>query len=121
MPPNKDKLRGPGGKYVSARERAQLMEEGLISESKSKVRKVEWDEEEKDFECYDMSDGKPVHVNIDKEIAFDKPTLALLPNRSEGDKINNNGETGEGDANISLRRSNRIFKPMERLGNAPYF
>ena len=47
-----------------------------------------------------------------------KPTLALLPNRSEEDEINNNGETLD---NFNLRRSNRIFKPPEQLGSVPYF
>ena len=103
MSPIGQKLRGPGGKYVSASERAQMMEEGVISESKLRVRKVESDEEGSDFECYDKSDGKPVHVNIDKDLAVDNSTLSLLPNRSEEDEINYKGETGDGDGNISLR------------------
>ena len=81
--PNKHKLRGPVEKNVSVSEKAQLMEEGIISESNSKVRKVESSEKQNDFECYDKSDGKTVHVNIDKELAVHKPTLVLLPNRSE--------------------------------------
>ena len=101
MSPSKHKLRGPSGKYVSASERAGLMDQGVVSESKSKVRKVELEEKESDFDCYDKSNGKPVHVNMDKKLAVDKPTLALLPNRSEEDKININGETGDGDGNIS--------------------
>ena len=48
--PNEYKLRRPGGKYVSAWERARMMEEGIISESKSKVRKVELDEEDSHFD-----------------------------------------------------------------------
>ena len=96
MSPNKHKLRVPGGKYVSASEGAQLMEEGIISEPKSKIRKVESDKQESDFDCYDKSDGKSVHVNIDKELAIDKPTLALLPNRPGDGEINNNGVTGDG-------------------------
>ena len=96
------------------------MEEGIISESKSKVRKVELDEEENDFECYDKSDEQPVHVDVDKELAVDKPTLALLPNRLEEVELNNIGETGDGDSN-SLRRSNQLFKPPERLGSVPFF
>ena len=78
--------------YVSALERTQLMEEGIISQAQAKVRKVEPDEEDRDFECYDRSERKPVH--IDKEITErNKPTLALLPNRSEEYAINKNGET----------------------------
>ena len=98
------------------------MEEGIISESRPKVRKAASDEENSDFKCYDRSEGKPVHVDVDKEMAeSNKPTLALLPNRSEEDEFNNNGETRERDGNINLRRSNRIFKPPERLSSVPYF
>ena len=98
------------------------MEKGIISESRPKVRKVDSDEEDSDFENYDRSEGKPVHVDIDKEITEgNKPTLALLPKRSENDEINNNGETRDRDGNNNLRRSNRIFKPPERLGSVPYF
>ena len=86
MSPNKIKIRGPGGKYVSASERTRLMEERVISEYKPKVRKIDSDEEDSSFEFYDRSKRKPVHVNIDKEMAEgNKPTLALLLNRSEED------------------------------------
>ena len=122
MSPNKHKLRRPGGKYVSASERTRLMEDGTISEFKPKVRKVDSDEEDCDFERYDRSEGKPVQVDIDKRITEgNKPTLTLLPNRSEADEINNNGEAGDRDDNITLRRSNRIFTSPERLGSVPYF
>ena len=120
MSPNKHQLRGPGGKYVSASEKARKVEEGNISESKAKVQK-ESDERDNDFECYDKSDGKPVHVDVNKEVTEGNPTHALLPNRSEEDKINNNGETRGGNGNISVRRSNRIYKLPERLGSVPYF
>ena len=63
MSPFKHKLKRPGEKYVSASETARLMEEGIISESKSNVRKLESDEDESDFECYDKSDGKSVPVD----------------------------------------------------------
>ena len=86
------------------------MEEGIFSESRPKVRKVASDDDDSDFECYDRSKGKPVHVDVDKEMAESKkPTLALLPNRSEEDKINNNGETQDRDGNTNLRGSNRIL------------
>ena len=39
LSPNKNQLWGPGGKYVSASEKTPKMEEGIISESKSKVQK----------------------------------------------------------------------------------
>ena len=102
MSPKKQKLRETSGKYVSASERAQLIDEGIISKSESKGWKVESDEEDSDFDCYDKPDGKPVHVTIDKELAFDKPTLALLPNKSEEDEIHSSGKTVDGDGNISL-------------------
>ena len=59
-----------------------------------------------------------MHVDIVKEIAEgNKTTLALLPNRSEEDEINNKGKT----RNINFRKSNPIFKPPERLGSVPCF
>ena len=97
------------------------MEEVIISGSKLRVRKVESDEEKSDFECYDKSDKKPVDVDVEKELAVQKPILSLLRNRWEEDEINSNGETVVGDGIISLRRSNRVFKPTERLGSVPYF
>ena len=84
-----------------------------------KVRKVEMNEEESDFEICGKSDGKPIHVNIDKGLAVDRPTPALLPNRSEDDKIIDSGEMVDGDGNVSLRRSNRIIKPPKRSGSVP--
>ena len=65
--PNKHELRGLGGKYFSTSEKAQMVEEGIISESKPKVRNLESDEEDSDFDCYDKFEGNPVHVDIDKE------------------------------------------------------
>ena len=85
------------------------MEERVISESKSKVQKVKSAEEHSDFECCDKSNGKPVHVNVDREITERDPTHALLPNRSEKEELNNNGKTSGGNGNISVRKSNRIF------------
>ena len=99
-----------------------MMVEGVISESKPKVRKVESDNENSDFKCYDMSYGKPVYVDIGRKLTEgNNPTLALPPNRSEEDKNNNNGDTRDGDGNISLRKSERIFKPPEQLGTVPFF
>ena len=110
MSPNKHQLRGPGSKYVSTSEKTREMEEVMISESKSRVRKVESDEENSDFECFDKFDGKLVHVDVDKEITERDPTRALLPNRSEED-INDNGGTRDGNGNITVRNSNEIFEP----------
>ena len=100
-----------------------MLEDGVISKSQPKVRQVELGEEGSDFECYDKSEGKQVHVDIDKETTEEnKSTLAPpLSKRSEEDEIKNNDETRDGDAIINLRRSNRIFKPPERLGSVPYF
>ena len=98
------------------------MAERIVFESRPKVRKVDSDEGEGDSESYNRSDGKPVHVDIDKVITKGhKPTLALLRNRSEKNEINNNGETRYRDGKINLHRSSRIFKPPERLGSVPYF
>ena len=82
MSPNKHKLRGPCVKNVSASERTRLMEEGIFFEFKPKVRTVDSVEEDSDFECFYRSEGKPVHVDIDKEITErNEPTLALPSNR----------------------------------------
>ena len=69
-----------------------------IPESKLKVWKVESEDEDNDFDCYNKNDGKPVHVDVDKEITkTDKKTWALasLPNKSDQDGIIN-GEMGSG-------------------------
>ena len=67
------------------------------------------------------SDGKPVHVDIDKEVTKGKPALAILSNKSEEEERNTIGETMDGNGNISVCRSNRTFKPSDRLCNVPYF
>ena len=60
------------------------MDEGFISETKPKLRKVHSDEGNSDIECYDRSEVKPVPLDVDKKFtAGKKSTLALLPNRSE--------------------------------------
>ena len=64
----------------------------------------------------DENAWQPVHVNIDKEVAEGGPALALLPNKSEEEEITNNCGTLGGNGNISVRRSNRTFKPPDRLG-----
>ena len=65
------------------------MEEGIISESKSKVRIVSSDEEGSDFGYFDKSKGKPLHDDIDNEITEgNEPTLALLPSRLEKEEVN---------------------------------
>ena len=81
MSPIKHQLRGPSGKYVSASEKARKVEEGLTSETKPKVLKIESDKEDSDLECYKISYGNPVHVDIDEEVTEgNNQTLARLPN-----------------------------------------
>ena len=60
---NRHEIEGP-----RVGKKTRKMEEEIIFESKPKVWKVEMDEEDSDFECYDKSDGKPVHADIDKEV-----------------------------------------------------
>ena len=72
------------------------MEEAIIFELKWRSQKVESDEQDSDFECYDKSNGKPVHVDVHKEIAGRGPTFALLPNRLWEEERNNIGETRVG-------------------------
>ena len=92
--PKNHKLRGLGGEYMSASGKTKKTEEeGTISASKPKVRKVESIEDNSDFECYKKSDGKPIHVDIDKEVIEGGPALALLRNNSEEKEINVNCET----------------------------
>ena len=38
--------------------------------------KIESDKNDSDFECYNKSDGKPLHVDIDKEGTEGGPALA---------------------------------------------
>ena len=54
--------------------------------------------EASDLDFYNKSDGKPLHVDVDEEMKTDDkiPALALLPNKSDEQKINNKGEIREG-------------------------
>ena len=65
-----------------------------------------------DIECYKKSHGKPVHVDIDKEVTEGEPTLALRPNRSEEDREENGLWTGGVNGTIGVRKSNRIIKSV---------
>ena len=40
------------------RKRKRLMEEGFFFESRPQLRKMDSDEEDSDFECYDRSEGR---------------------------------------------------------------
>ena len=63
----KQSFRGPGGNNMRSSEKARKAEEEeIISKSKAKVRKVESDEDDSGFECYNRPDSKLVHVDIDK-------------------------------------------------------
>ena len=76
---NKHQFKGPSGFYVGASEKGQNLEEGTIFKSKPKVRKIESNEKDSDFEVYDKYAGKPVNVDVDKETTERQrsPTLAL--------------------------------------------
>ena len=114
--PKKHTLRGPGGKYVSASEIPQKMEERTISMSKPKVRKVESAEDDCDFECYSKSDGKSKHVDVRNKVI-----MSTKPNKSEEEEKGNNGEIMDGNGIFGLRRSNRTFKRLDRFGSGTYF
>ena len=81
MSPSKHKLSRPGEKDNSSSERARLMEEGIISKSTPKVQKLGLDNEDSIFDCYDKSEEKPVHANIDKLTSEGRESkLAILRN-----------------------------------------
>ena len=111
---------GSSDKNVSASWKAQNVEKGTIYASKPEVRKLEYDEEKSNFECYNKSDGKPVQVDIDKEVTEGGPALALLPSKSD-EEIKNNDETMRRNSNNSVCRSNRTFEPLDWLRSLPYF
>ena len=70
---------------MGASEKAKK-ESGLrkkIFASKPKIRKVKSNEDDSDFECYNKSERKLVHVDIDKEITQGGPALALQRNKLE--------------------------------------
>ena len=116
MSPKKNNLRRPRGKYVSVSERTRRY--GRWSRRTTTVIRV--------LRSIRTQVGTFTRIDketryVDKEIAeSNKPTLALLPKRSEEEEINNNGETQDRDGKTNLRRSNRVLKPPERLGNVPY-
>ena len=91
-----------GGKCVSASEKSKKVEKGTISASKSKFQKVESDEDDNNFECYKISDGKRVHVDIHKDVTKRRPALASQPNKSEEEEINIKGETMEWPRTVIL-------------------
>ena len=111
---------------MSTSEKARKQDEGIISESKPKVQKVESDDEYSDFDCCDKSDGKPVHAYVIKEVTGSsgkEPTVA--PSSKISEEVNNNSETGVGidnwDGNTRVRRSGGKLKLPERLVSIPCF
>ena len=82
VPLIKHTLKGPGGKDVSASEKARKVEDRAISASKLNVWKVESNEEDSCFECYNKSHGKPLHVDIDKKVTEGGPALSLQSKNS---------------------------------------
>ena len=94
------------------------------SDSKQQGRKAESNEEDSDIDDYDKSDAEPIHVDVDKGNTGSSQsilTLALLPSRSKEEKINNNGQRGDGNGKFGVRSSNRLFKTPERVGSVLYF
>ena len=80
---------------ASASQKRRKQDKGIISESKGRVRKNESEEEHSGVQCYDKSDEKPVHVDVDKEMTGSSgkgPTLALILSKSEEDEINHISE-----------------------------
>ena len=123
--PNKQSLRGPGGKYVSASEKTQKLEESINFESESKVWKAESEEKDSDFECLirpTVSRCRQTFTEKLLEVAKKEPTLELLPNRSEEEEINNNGETvvGNGFWNRILPYADLIEQLNHRSGWVVY-
>ena len=62
MTPNKHKSSGPSGRYVSASEKARKQVEVIMEESKQKVEKNEYLDDDSTFQSLDKWDGKPVCV-----------------------------------------------------------
>ena len=74
-------------------------DEKTISKFKLKVWKVELEEEKSNFECYNKWDGKPVHVDVDRNFTGSSgkdPALALLSNKLKEDETNKEGQVGVG-------------------------
>ena len=95
-------------------------------EAESKVRKVEPEDQDSDFECYNESHSKLVHVEVDEEITGRNEkrfALALLPKKLKEHKINNFSEIGVGtkilDGSFSVRITSKEYRPPESLGIIP--
>ena len=113
---------------MNASEREMNQEENIYSESKAKVQIIKPEDKDSNSECYNMSDGKLVRVDVDKKVTGSDekdPTLALLTNRSEEFETNIIGDVRDRsyslNQNTTVRRSNRKYKPLERSGNMQFF
>ena len=69
-----------------------------------------------EFECYNKSEGKPVHTNIEDELQLLPKNNSLTPEQGRYKKNKHKKPTE------SVRRSNRLpfGKQTEKLGGVPY-
>ena len=86
------KFREPRGKYVITSEKERKKYEGIIAESNPNRRSEKTNLRRRIANSSDLTktDGKLVHVDLDKEVArTDEKTVALslLPNKSGEKKI----------------------------------
>ena len=70
--PNKHKMRERSGTYPSVSKIVKQRKEETIAESRYKVRILEPDKEDSEFECYNKTEGKPVHFNAETEQQSEK-------------------------------------------------
>ena len=76
--------------YLNGSDLQRNREESVITESKLKMRIVESEDRDGDFECYNKSVGKLVRADRDKGFTRTDegtPPLTLLPNKSDGGEI----------------------------------
>ena len=92
--PTRHKLKRPSSKHAGASIIERKKEESVIAEYTLKVPKVESGNEAGDFHCYNKSDSKMVHVDVDKkyENRQKDSTLSFLPNNSDEKYFKKNGE-----------------------------
>ena len=91
---------------MSASDKARKQQDGIIADSKPKVRKVQADDENSDFECYEQFDRQPSNVDVDEEVTGSSEKnwrKRLFRKNSEEEKVNNNGEMGVGNDSQCLQ------------------
>ena len=74
--PNNHEVRGPSMKYVSASKVERKREEGIMGYSEPKIKSKDEDSE---LNCCNKTDGKPFHVDVDKENTRTDEKLQVLP------------------------------------------